>query len=123
MNFELNNVRRDSGVVLKNNISAHSPVVEVFSAMVNGESLDRFGKKADVAVNHIKDLGNRAQNGDFTAVAELNTIRRFVIESPVMEEIKLLSIFGTYQNVGFDESIEREVTKYDGERSRIQAPN
>ena len=123
MNFELNNIRRDSGVVLTNNINAHSPVVEVFSAMVNGESLDRFGKKADAAVNYIKGLGDRAQNGDYTAIAELNTIRRFAIESPVMEEIKLLSIFGSYQNVGFDESIEREITRYDGERSRIQAPN
>jgi len=123
MNFELNDIRRDSGVVLTNNINAHSPVVEVFSAMVNGESLNRFGKKADAAVNYIKGLGERAQNGDYTAVAELNTIRRFAIEAPVMEEIKLLSIFGSYQNVGFDESIEREITRYDGERSRIQAPN
>mgnify|MGYP003571318640 CR=1 FL=1 len=123
MNFELNNIHRDSNVVLSNNINAHSPVVEIFAAMANGESLDRFGKKADAAVNYIKGLGDRAQNGDYTAIAELNTIRRFAIESPVMEEIKLLSIFGSYQNVGFDESIEREITRYDGERSRIQAPN
>lgn len=118
--FEMNNVRKDSDVY-NGAITKHSPVVEVFAAMVNGESLDKFGKKADVAVNYIKNLGSRADNGDVAAVAELNTIRRFVIESPVMEEIKLLSIFGTYKNVGYDETIEREIYTHSGERSREQA--
>lgn len=118
--FEMNNARKDSDVY-NGNITKHSPVVEVFSAMVNGESLDRFGKKADIAVNYIKNLGSRADNGDMTAIAELNTIRRFVIETPVMQEIKLLSIFGSYQNVGYDETIEREIYIHTGERSREQA--
>lgn len=118
--FEMNNVRKDSDIY-NGKITKRSPVVEVFAAMVNGESLDRFGKKADVAVNYIKDLGNKADNGDMSAVAELNTIRRFVIEAPVMEEIKLLGIFGTYQHVGYDETIEREIYTHSGERSREQA--
>lgn len=123
MIFELNNIRRDSGVAINGKLKANSPIVEIFTAMVNGEDLQRFGKKADEAVNYIKGLGDRATNGDYSAIAELNTIRRYVIEAPVMEELKLLSIFGSYENVGWDESIEREITKYDGERSRIQAPN
>lgn len=118
--FEMNNVRKDSDIY-NGKITKRSPVVEVFSAMVNGESLDKFGKKADVAVNYIKDLGNKADNGDMSAIAELNTIRRFVIEAPVMEEIKLLGIFGTYQHVGYDETIEREIYTHSGERSREQA--
>lgn len=120
--FEMNNIHKDadnfSGKFHKN-----SPVVEVFAAMVNGETLDRFGAKADKAVDYIKDLGNRAEMGDFGAVAELNTIRRFVIEAPVMEEMKLLSIFGSYQAVGWDETIEREVYNHVGDRSRKQAAN
>ena len=124
MTFELNNVRRDSDTVFNGNeITKYSPVVEVFSAMVNGESLEKFGKKADVAVNYIKGLGNRANNGDFNAISELNTIRRFVIEAPVMEEMKLLGIFGSYKNVGFDETIEREVYKHVGDFARAQANN
>ena len=118
--FELNNVRRDAdnfnGTFTKN-----SPVVEIFAAMVNGESLDKFGAKADKAVSYIKELGSRAENGDASAVAELNTLRRFVIEAPVMEELKLLGIFGSYQHVGYDETIEREVYAEAGERSREQA--
>lgn len=119
MNFELNNVRKDN--VYNGKITKHSPVVEVFAAMANGESLERFGKKADKAVDYIKSLGMKAGNGDSNAITELNTIRRFVIEAPVMEEIKLLGIFGTYQHVGYEDTIEREVYTYSGERSREQA--
>lgn len=118
--FELNNVRKDAEV-FNGKFSKQSPVVEIFSAMVNGENLDRFGKAADKAVAYIKELGSRSENGDFSAVAELNTLRRFVIEAPVMEELKLLGIFGSYKNVGYDETIEREIYNHVGERSREQA--
>ena len=118
--YELNNLRKDTDI-FDNKFNKHSPVVEIFSAMVNGEDLSKFGAKADKAVKYIKDLGTRAENGDFSAVAELNTLRRFVIETPILEEVKLLGIFGSYKNVGYDESIEREVYKHAGERSRTQA--
>ncbi len=118
--YELNNLRKDADL-FDGKFTKTSPVVEVFSAMVNGQELSKFGAKADTAVAYIKDLGVRADNGDFSAVAELNTLRRFVIETPVMEEIKLLNIFGSYKHVGYDETIEREVYKHVGERSRTQA--
>lgn len=120
--YELNNLQKDAEL-FSGKFKKQSPVVEIFSAMVNGEELSKFGAKADKAVNYIKDLGNRAENGDFTAVSELNTLRRFVIETPIMQEIKLLGIFGTYTAVGYDETIEREVYDYVGERSREQAAN
>ena len=120
MTYELNNLRKDADL-FDGKFTKTSPVVEVFSAMVNGQELSKFGAKADAAVTYIKDLGSRAENGDYTAVAELNTLRRFVIETPIMEEIKLLGIFGSYKNVGYDETIEREVYKHVGERSRTQA--
>lgn len=119
--FEMNNVRKDSDIY-NGKVNRHSPVVEVFAALTNGESLDRFGKTADKAVAYIKNLGERAENGDYNAVAELNTIRRYVIEAPIMEELKLLGIFGSYQHVGYDDTIEREVYNHVGERSREQAP-
>lgn len=119
--YELNNLRKDSDYIGGSQIKANSPVVEVFAAMVNGESIEKFGKMGDKAVEFIKELGTRAENGDFSAVAELNTLRRFVIETPILEEMKLLGIFGSYKNVGFDETVEREVYKHVGERSRVQA--
>ncbi len=118
--YELNNIRKDADL-FDGKFNKTSPVVEVFAAMTNGESLNRFGAKADKAVAYIKELGSRADNGDPVAVAELNTIRRFVIETPILEEMKLLGIFGSYQNVGYDESIEREIYTHVGEMSREQA--
>lgn len=118
--YELNNLRRDADV-FDGKFKKTSTIVEIFSAMVNGQDVSRFGEKADAAVNYIKELGSRAENGDYTAIAELNTLRRFVIETPIMEEIKLLNIFGPYKHVGYDETIEREVYKHIGEASREQA--
>lgn len=120
MNFEMNNIRRDAEYT-NGKIRKTSKVVEVFAAMVNGESLDKFAKVGDQAVAYIKELGARAENGDFSAVSELNTIRKFVMEPTIMEEMKLLNIFGTYQNIGYDETAERDIFKTSGERSREQA--
>lgn len=115
--MELNNVRKD----VDGKIKKHSPVVEVFSAMAQGKDLAPFGKAGDLSVKYIKGLAEKAGNGDFTAVSELNTMRRFVVEAPLMEEIKLLSVFGSYTPVAWDETIEREVYNHVGEKSREQA--
>lgn len=120
MTFEMNNIRKDSAIY-DGQVTKTSPVVEVFAAMVNGSELSKFGAVADKAVAHIKSLGEKAEAGDPSAVAELNTIRRFVLEQPVMEELKLLGVFGSYQNVGIDETPEREVWTEAGEMGRIQA--
>ena len=120
---ELNSARRDADFVTKE-YNPHTGVVEVFSAMVNGKSLDKFGKNmADKSVNYIKELASKANNGDSTAVAELNTIRKYAIEPELMKEIQLLGFFGSYENVGYGESIEREVVATEGELSRVQAAN
>ena len=118
--YELNNLRKDNDM-FSGKFTKKSPIVEIFAAMVNGEELSKFGKKADEAVKYIKELGSRSENGDPVAVSELNTLRRFIIETPIMEELKLLNIFGTYKHVGYDETIEREVYTHSGERSREQA--
>ena len=117
--YELNNLRKDSDY-LNREMRATSVVAEVFSAMVKGNEVGAI-KGADKAVKYIKELGSRAENGDFGAVAELNTLRRFAIETPLLQEIKLLGIFGSYQAVGWDETIEREIYKHVGEKSREQA--
>ena len=122
MILELNSVRRDSEFG-DGNIKPTSAVVEVFSAIAKGENLNRFGAKADKAVNYIKKLGERAMSGDGAAVSELNAIRRFTIEPLLMEEVKLLGIFGKYTPIGFGDSIEREVYNHAGDMSRMQAPN
>ena len=120
--FEMNNVHKD---VDNPQIKKTSPVVEVFSAMVNGKTLPVYADKetADKAVEYIKTLAGKAAVGDMSAAAELNQIRREVIEPAVLEEMKLLDLFGSYQQLGAGETIEREIWNVAGGAARIQALN
>lgn len=120
--FEMNNVHKDVG---NPQIKRTSPVVEVFSAMVNGRKLPEYAdpKTADSAVQYIKDLAGKASNGDMSASAELNQIRREVLEPAVLEEMKMLELFGSYQQLGAGETIEREIWNVAGGAARIQALN
>lgn len=118
--FELNNERKDANFV-SGKINGKSAIVEIFSAMVNGKELSKFGKKADVAAKYIMELNEKASNGDFTAISEMNELRRFVMEPLLTQEIKLLSIFGNYRNIGYNESCEAEIPKYVNTDARVQA--
>lgn len=106
--FELNNERKDANYV-SGKINGKSAVVEIFSAMTKGQDLSRFGKKADVAANYIMELNSKASAGDLMAVSELNELRRFAMEPVLLQEIKLLGIFGNYKAIGYNESCEIEI--------------
>lgn len=118
--FELNNARNDA-TFATGKIHEKSPVVEVFSAMVNGSDLSKFGKHADVATKYIQDLGVKAQAGDISAISEINEIRKFAIQPQLLQEIKLLGLFGSYKPLGWNETAELETIKYENVRSDIQA--
>jgi hypothetical protein len=120
--FEINSARKDTDYV-SGNIKRTSPVVEIFSAMARGESLEKFGTKGNTAVTYIKELGSRAQNGDTTAISEINVIRTFIMEPLLLKEIQILSFFGGSHPIGFDESAEVETYSHEGEKSRFQAAN
>lgn len=120
--FEMNNARKDVG---NPEIKRTSPVVEVFSAMVEGRQLPVF-KDADVAdkaVEYIKGLASKAGNGDLSASAELNQIRREILEPAVLEEMKMLQLFGNYTQLGAGDTIEREIWNVAGGAARMQAVN
>lgn len=118
--FELNNAINDSNVVA-GKIKATSPVVEVFSAMTSGKDLSRFGKTADKAAAYIKELNSRAVNGDTKARSEINEIRRFAMEPKLIQEMKLLSIYGNYKNVRYEETCEVEIPEFANISAEIQA--
>lgn len=119
--IELNN-RVDDANFASGKIKEKSVVVEVFSAIAEGKDLSKFDKKtADKSVNHIKELYNKASVGDVTAKSELNSIRRFAMQPILMKEIKLLSIFGNYKNIGYNESAEIEVPVYANIDAKMQA--
>ena len=118
--FELNNERRDASFV-SGKINANSPVVEVFSAMTDGKELAKFGKKGDAAAKYIKELNSRAATNDQVAISEINELRRFKMQPVLMQEIKLLGIYGNYKPIGYNESCEVEITEYVNTGAEIQA--
>lgn len=118
--FEINNKREDS-VNFSGKFTNKSPVVEIFSAMVDGKEMGKYGKQGDKAIKYIKNLGERAENGDTTAISELNTLRRFVIEPILLQEMKLLGIFGKYTPLAFGETVEVETYKHMGNVANRQA--
>lgn len=117
---ELNSARRDADYVTSE-LNANSGVVKVFSAMAQGKEIGKLGKGADTVAKHIMGLAEKAQDGNYNAISELNTIRRYAMEPALMEEIKLLGLFGSYEALGYNETVEREVYSHEGEKSRFQA--
>lgn len=122
--LEINNERKDENYA-RRQIRQNSVVNEVFSAMVNGKDVAPVGKKEEVAAatKWIKEQSSKASNGDPVATAELNAVRRMVIEPVLMQEIKLLSIFGSYTPLAWGDSCEVEVTDFANIQANIQAPN
>lgn len=96
-------------------------VCEVFSALVKGKDISGI-TNGDAGVALIKELNARAEAGDVKAMSELNAIRSYVINPILLEEVKLLGFFGDYENVGYGESIEREV-RNQNINTREQAAN
>lgn len=118
--FELNNERKDANFT-SGKVNGKSAVVEIFSAMTQGKDLAPYGKKADVAAKYIKELNSKASSGDLTAISELNEIRRFAMEPVLLKEIKLLSIYGNYKSIGYNESCEVEIPEYANLSAEFQA--
>lgn len=118
--FELNNAKRDE-TLASGKITAKSPVVEIFSAMANGEELSKFGAKADKAATYITTLGTKAAEGNQNAISELNEIRKFAIQPKLLQEIKLLSTFGSYKPLAWGDTAYLEKINYENVRADIQA--
>ena len=89
--------------------------------MANGEEIGKFGKKGDVAVKYIKDLGEKASVGDQSAISEINEIRKFVIQPRLLQEIKLLGLFGSYKPLGWNDTAYLEKITYENVKADIQA--
>lgn len=120
MIYEMNNVVKTENV--NSNIKAKSPVVEVFSDMVSGRELRKFDKAVnDKAVEYITGLASRAANDDKTAMAELNEIRRLVVEPRLGQEIKLLGLFGSYKALPWGDTAYLEKVAINDATAKIQA--
>ena len=121
VSFEMNTEHNVKDLPVEK-IKSTSPVVEIFSALAQGNSLAAFdGKKVDNAVAYIKELATRALSEDRTAISELNAIQRFAIEPKLIEAIKIFNFMGTYRSVPYDTVPMMKTYKYESVDSRFQA--
>lgn len=121
--FEMNNVKKDDVFNTNTKLREKSPVVEVFSALADGRDIDslKLGEKADKAVKYIQALGKRAEMQDQAAISEINEIRKFVIQPRLLQEIKLLGLFGSYTPLAWGDTAYLETVDYDNVEANIQA--
>ena len=121
MKFEINmnNVQKHTDVNPK--LNAKSPIVEIFSAVAQGQDLSKFGKTVDTAMNKVRELSSRTLAGDPMAKAELNTIIRYAIEPNLTKAVKLFDFMGTFRTIGYDEQPMMKTYKHEAIRSQFQA--
>lgn len=120
--FELNTVNNVKDDISASKIKATSPIVEVFSALVQGKSTSGMdGKVVDKSVAHIKELAGRALDNDAAAVSELNAVQRFAIEPKLLEAIRIFSFMGSYKSLPYDTVPMMKTYKYESVDSRFQA--
>jgi hypothetical protein len=121
MEFEMENIRR-SGDCAVPGLRPDSPIVEIFSRLAEGRSLEGV-RKADRGAELIKSLAQRANAGDGAAIAELNEIRALVLAPKLEQDMTSLAFLGKFEKLGYNETIEVESRALAGEKSRIQAAN
>ena len=120
--FEMNTVNNVKDDIGTSKVKPTSPVVEVFSALIHGNSTSHIdGRLVDKSVEHIKDLASRALDDDNKAISELNAIQRFTMEPKLLEAIKIFNFMGSYKTVSYDTVPMMRTYKYESVDSRFQA--
>ena len=88
--FELNNARQTVPTENSRKLRKGAPIVETFSAMVNGDDLSSLNLPkgvADKSATYIKELGKKAMAGDNAAVSELNSLRSFNVQPKLIQDM------------------------------------
>lgn len=96
-------------------------IVEVFNAMLQGESLDSFGKNAEVAEDRIKELCASAASGDTMARAEFSELLRWVVQPRLLERLELFNFLGQYKKIGYEDIPVVQTYKHSIAEARKQA--
>lgn len=102
-------------------IKEKSPVVEVFSALVEGRNSKITGEAFDKNVEMIRSIGAKAAEDDANAISEINALVKFAIEPKLLESINVLNFMGTFKKIGYRDTPVVHTYKYESIDSRIQA--
>ena len=95
--------------------------VEIFTNIVYGKDVSKYGKKVDTVMDKIKTLAGMAEDGNTQAKAELNAIRTITIQQPLEKRLAINNAMGNVVKVGYNEEMKYEVYQLQGEKSRVQA--
>jgi len=98
-----------------------SEEVEIFTNIVYGKDVSKYGKKVDTVMDKIKTLAGMAEDGNTQAKAELNAIRTITIQQPLEKRLAINNAMGNVVKVGYNEEMKYEVYQLQGEKSRVQA--
>ena len=112
--------------IVKNKLSTINPArpnedVEIFTNIVYGKDVSKYGKKVDTVMDKIKTLAGMANDGNTQAKAELNAIRTITIQQPLEKRLAINSAMGNSVSVGPSEELRYEVYQLQGQKSRVQA--
>jgi hypothetical protein len=109
--------------VVKSKVTSAKPSedVEIFTNIVYGKDISKYGKKVDTVMENIKTLASAAQDGNAQAKAEINAIRTITIQQPLEKRLNINSAMGTVTKCGLNEEMRYEVYELQGEKSRVQA--
>lgn len=119
--FELNNAVRDN-VAIKDE-AKFKQMVEICSALFEGNDAGKYGAQKDAVVKKLASLGQQAQLGDLKARAEINTIVKFMIEPKLLEAMKIYDFLGNYHELAYHEQPKVKTYNYEGIDARLQAAN
>lgn len=95
--------------------------VEIFSSIVYGKDVSKYGKQVDKVMESVKTLAKAANDGNIKAKAELNAIRTVTIQQPLEKRLSINDVMGNVTRVGMNEELRYEVYELQGEKSRTQA--
>lgn len=95
---------------------------EIFSKIVFGKDVSKYGKKVDTVISAVKDLSSRANDGDPGAKAEINSIVTVTLQQPLTQRLNITNFLGSSRQVGYQDELRYEYYQIQSsELSRIQA--
>lgn len=96
--------------------------VEIFSKIVWGKDVSKYGKRVDEVLEAVKKTADAANNGDTKSAAEINSITTVTLQQPLMQRMQINSLLGNTTTVGYDEALRFEYYQLQGDDfSRDQA--
>lgn len=117
--IELNNLHRSECNVKSPAVMKR--VAEICSALFAGKDVSAYGKDVDKVVAKLKFLGTAASENNQKAIAELNTIVKFIVQPNLLKATEVFSKLGNYYKIGYNEQALVKTYSYEGIDSRWQA--